>query len=131
MDKIKFRNPAYEVEADDLEEFLYLNAKYEVCDLCDGKGTTVNPAIDHYGITNEDFDEDPDFRENYFSGVYDVACRRCEGLRVMLAPDEENNPPELLNLYWQSEREKYDYARERYAEMRAEGQEVYMSDFGY
>jgi hypothetical protein len=54
-----------------------------VCPVCDGEGTTVNPNIDANGLTREDFDEDPDFREDYMSGVYDITCAACHGKRVV------------------------------------------------
>lgn len=125
---IDFPDPDPESEA---EWSLRIAAKYEVCDTCNGKGTTVNPSIDAHGITSEEFDEDPDFAESYFRGDYDVSCRECGGKRVVLVPDEENNPADLLEKYNQYLEDKYNYAREQYNEMRAEGQEVYMSDFGY
>lgn len=62
--------------------------KYEVCDLCDGKGRHVNPGIDSNGLTSEDFDQDPDFREDYLNGTYDVSCYKCGGSRVMVVYDE-------------------------------------------
>jgi hypothetical protein len=62
--------------------------RYEVCGTCEGKGKHVNPNIDRNGLTAEDFDEDPDFRENYFSGMYDVPCNECHGNRVSLVVDE-------------------------------------------
>jgi len=54
-----------------------------VCPVCDGEGTTVNPDIDANGLTAEDFNEDPDFREDYMSGVYDITCAACLGNRVV------------------------------------------------
>jgi hypothetical protein len=54
-----------------------------VCPVCNGNGTTVNPAIDCNGLTAADFAEDPDFAEGYWSGMYDVTCRACNGLRVI------------------------------------------------
>lgn len=65
-----------------------LPAKFEVCGRCRGEGKHVNPAIDGNGITREQFDEDPDFQESYFSGVYDVSCEECGGKRVVLEVDE-------------------------------------------
>lgn len=56
--------------------------KFIVCPRCRGEGTIVNPEIDGNGLTSSDFDEDPDFRENYFSGVYDISCPCCNGQRV-------------------------------------------------
>lgn len=50
---------------------------WEVCGLCRGKGTVVNPSIDASGLTAEDFAEDPDFADAYFRGVYDIGCPRC------------------------------------------------------
>ena len=57
--------------------------KFEVCGVCDGKGTHVNPSIDSGGLTREDFAEDPDFAESYFSGAYDMQCECCHGNNVM------------------------------------------------
>lgn len=76
------------LDAETAEVEIDLPAKYEVCDLCHGEGKHVNPAVDGNGLTQEDFDEDPDFREAYFSGVYDVRCEECQGTRVMLEVDE-------------------------------------------
>lgn len=50
-----------------------------VCDLCRGHGKVVNPSIDASGLTREDFDEDPDFADDYRSGQYDITCPRCRG----------------------------------------------------
>ena len=58
-------------------------ATYEVCGTCEGKGSHVNPSIDAHGLTANDFYDDPDFREEYFSGRYDVACYECKGKRVV------------------------------------------------
>jgi len=71
-------------DGDDLE----LPARYVVCDVCDGKGTHVNPSIDSHGLSAEDFAEDPDFAEDYFAGRYDVPCHECSGQRVMPVMDE-------------------------------------------
>ena len=49
------------------------------CYQCDGKGTMVNPSIDAGGLSCEDFYDDPDFEEAYFSGRYDVTCSACNG----------------------------------------------------
>lgn len=58
-------------------------AKYQVCPVCNGEGKTVNPSIDAHGLTAEDFYEDPDFAEDYKSGVYDIVCNGCHGQRVV------------------------------------------------
>lgn len=64
-------------------------AKYAVCDLCDGKGTHVNPSIDAHGISADEFDNDPDFAEDYMRGRYDVQCYACNGLRVVPVVDRD------------------------------------------
>lgn len=64
-------------------EEIELPTTMEVCHTCEGKGTTVNPAIDGHGISSEEFAEDPDFAEAYFRGDYDVQCRTCGGRNVV------------------------------------------------
>lgn len=59
-----------------------------VCERCRGDGKHVNPSIDGHGLSAEDFAEDPDFREAYFSGRYDVCCEECKGERVVDVVDE-------------------------------------------
>lgn len=69
--------------------------KRVICDNCDGTGTTVNPAIDGNGITQDEMAElGDDFLEDYKSGVYDVACAECHGQRVIVVPDEGALTPE-------------------------------------
>ncbi|MAG27855.1 hypothetical protein CMI47_20200 [Candidatus Pacearchaeota archaeon] len=63
-----------------------VSVKRIVCEICRGRGEIVNPAIDASGLTAEDFDEDPEFYENYMSGAYDTLCSGCQGLRVQLIP---------------------------------------------
>lgn len=63
--------------------------KYEVCPVCNGKGTHVNPSIDAGGLTYEDFDQDPEFYHDYMSGMYDVTCNHCEGRTTILVVDRD------------------------------------------
>ena len=65
------------------EEDVWVSYAYEVCPLCEGKGSHVNPAIDCNGLTAEDFAEDPDFLGDYMSGLYDQPCNQCGGCRVV------------------------------------------------
>lgn len=58
--------------------------RWIICVVCDGEGSTVNPSIDGNGLTREDFDDDPDFAEEYMAGTYDIACRACGGSGKML-----------------------------------------------
>lgn len=75
------------VEDDDGEEHeLTVPFKWIVCDVCEGKGKHVNPSIDAHGISAEEFAEDPDFHEDYMSGVYDQPCNQCHGRRVVPEP---------------------------------------------
>ena len=60
-----------------------------ICHNCQGKGTHVNRAIDENGISPEEFAEDPDFEEAYFSGVYDVPCDLCKGFKLIAEPVRE------------------------------------------
>lgn len=63
-------------------------AHNEVCDRCNGTGKHCNPSIDGNGLTAEDFAEDPDFKEDYLSGMYDVPCYDCGGKNVVLVPND-------------------------------------------
>lgn len=95
-----------------------LPMKYDVCGLCEGRGKHVNPSIDGNGLTAEDFEEDPDFAEEYFAGTYDVTCACCRGKRVVAVVDEERMTPETLTAWKAQEAEHAAEARERAAELR-------------
>lgn len=101
-------------ESDDIK----LLCKLDVCSTCNGKGTHVNPSIDASGISEEDFDEDPEFRENYMSGMYDQTCNECNGLRVVPVVDRDKNSSEDLKRYDNHLEEEYRYAAEVAAERR-------------
>jgi len=88
-----------------------LPTKFKVCPRCSGKGTHVNPSIDGNGLTQEDFDQDPDFKADYLGGAYDVACYRCEGQRVIAVLDRAKCTKEQIKAY--------DNEREAIAEMDA------------
>lgn len=68
---------------DEIEKDVEVPIKFEVCPTCNGRGTHTNPSIDCNGLTAEDFAEDPDFKEEYFSGRYDVQCYQCGGKNVV------------------------------------------------
>ena len=76
-----------------------LRTRFEVCDVCDGKGRHVNPNIDRQGLTAEDFHDDPDFSDSYRRGDYDINCNRCGGRRVIAVVDEDHTEAHLLKLY--------------------------------
>lgn len=92
---------------------LSLPCHYAVCDRCNGTGVHDHPAFSN-GLSQEDFDEDPDFREQYMRGHYDVACEECGGLRVVPVPDKERLTPEQAAAL----EDHYAYQRECAAERR-------------
>ena len=63
--------------------------RFVVCNVCQGRGTYVNPAIDSHGLTRDDFDADPDFYEDYRAGVYNIRCEGCEGRATIPVPTNE------------------------------------------
>lgn len=72
---------------------------YEMCDVCQGKGHHVNPDIDRHGISEEEFYDDPDFREEYMSGTYDVTCRWCRGEKVVMTPSAHADKKDVQFYY--------------------------------
>lgn len=96
-----------------------VRAHFEVCGMCRGHGKVVNPSIDCGGISEEDFDRDPDFREEYFAGRYDISCPECKGLRVVPAwePIADNVWSARVSEWLQKWEEDEAYS---YAEMAAE-----------
>lgn len=72
---------------DEIEFYVQVPLKFEVCPTCRGRGTHVNPSIDDNGLSAEDFREDPDFEESYFRGDYNVTCYECGGANVVPVPD--------------------------------------------
>ena len=107
---------------DEDENEVWIPFEYEVCDLCGGKGTMVNPNIDRNGLTAEDFDEQgPEFMDDYFGGVYDQQCARCEGRKVMPVPITKSGQAAVLQI----EKDRY----ERYAEQEAEMRYCYGPEY--
>jgi len=69
---------------DEKEVVMDLPTRYEVCGMCEGSATVVNPSIDAGGLTQEDmYERGPEFEEEYFAGSYDVQCPECKGKRVV------------------------------------------------
>ncbi len=69
----------YFVDEDGCDSEIKLPTKWEVCGVCSGRGTHVDPAIDCCGLSAEDFNDDPEFLDDYFNGQYDQRCNRCGG----------------------------------------------------
>lgn len=63
-----------------------LPAHWQICRRCRGEGTSSA----HLGaFTREDFDEDPDFAEDYMEGGYDRPCEACDGSGKVLEINRE------------------------------------------
>lgn len=94
---------------DDTETEHWVPLEFEVCFVCNGNGSHVNPSIDAGGLTREDFDEDPDFREAYMSGLYNETCRCCNGRRVVFVIMEKDADPEVLKYLREQAEEEASY----------------------
>lgn len=84
--------------------------RWTVCPICRGNGTHVNPSIDAGGLSAEDFAEDPDFAEDYMSGMYDQTCNKCEGKRVVRTVDLKALPNDVRKAYVKHLREEAEYS---------------------
>ncbi len=73
------------------EEEREVKFEWEMCNTCNGKGQHVNPSIDSGGISADEFYDDPDFRESYFEGHYDITCFECDGKRVIPVPVDKTD----------------------------------------
>jgi hypothetical protein len=80
---------------------------WQICSMCQGSGSVVNPSIDAGGITNF-YDWEEDEQEAYFSGQYDICCPSCRGSGKNLVP---NFPAKIQNLVTEFDTEEADYAR--------------------
>lgn len=104
------RKPILTIERDDGEfEEIALPTRWVVCPVCEGEGKHANPAIDCGGLVRDELDYDPDFAEDYFGGMYDVTCNRCEGRRVVHEVDWNRLTPEQSEEYERQLREEAEY----------------------
>lgn len=99
------------------EGTLTVPARYEVCPRCYGEGVHDHPAFSN-GISQDQFDEDPDFEEAYHQGVYDVRCEECDGKRVVLVANEDVMTSEQLSAYRSAMNDLYEERLEREAQLR-------------
>lgn len=100
-------------ETDEGEEVeITIRTKYEVCHVCEGRGTAWPKGL-HF--TQSDFEEDPGLREQIAGGWYDRQCYNCHGLRVEEVADEED-PNYTIYQDWQEA--EWAYQRECEYEMR-------------
>jgi len=104
------------VGKEETEESIVFSVRFDICHLCRGKGTHVNPSIDCGGLTQDDWDCDPYFEDEYFSGSYDMPCNECNAKRVVpvmnryILTDEQKRVVEIMDKLAQE-------AEENYAEM--------------
>lgn len=101
------------VDDDGNEEEVNLPTRYEVCSRCNGEGHHTNPSIDGNGITASEWAEwDDEDKENYMSGVYNVACYECSGKRVVKVVDESRLDNKLKAAYKKYVEDERLYERE-------------------
>jgi hypothetical protein len=101
-----------------------LPAQFVVCDECRGKGSHLVEGMRGAVYTWRDFEEDPDFRNDYFGGAYDVPCETCHGERLVTVPEREaltRSEARFLDMVervqFEREREEAYLEAERRAEM--------------
>lgn len=109
LDRKKMKASVLLYNDEDGEVEVEVDVVFEVCSLCHGKGTHVNPAIDAGGLTRDDFNDDPDFYQEYRSGRYDVRCAECNGHNVVptISPDAD---PEIAKRIQKKIQDDHDYA---------------------
>ena len=112
-------------EGYEMEKELILPAKLEVCDLCEGRGSVVDPSIDASGISQDDFDEDPDFEESYNSGSYNISCPQCRGKNVVPVVDYNALSPEK-----KKELDDYQAQEDMLAQDREDDRRTMMAEMG-
>lgn len=101
---------------DDNDEIVHLKTIKEICPRCNGNG--VHDCWEG-GMTADEMDEQgPEFLDDYLGGMYNTCCTECNGKSVIDVVDEDRNPKELLELYYQAEQAEHEYQAERRAEMR-------------
>lgn len=103
------------------ETEVFFSYQFEVCPYCEGNGSYVNPDIDSNGITSQEFRENPDFHEDYFSGVYNVECKECKGTGLEVFIDHEvlnNSEKELVEMLNEIINNEYGYRAERLQEIK-------------
>ena len=112
-----------DAEGFDCEREVVLPSKFVVCHRCEGRG--VHDAWEGGMTMDEMYEQGPEFVEDYFDGVYDVACSVCRGQRVLEVVDEYRVPADLKEIYGQHKQREYEYAEELAfeARMRRHGRE--------
>jgi hypothetical protein len=97
------------------EEFGNVPLEYELCGSCRGRGTMT---LKRLAVSPEMFDEDPDFAEDYWNGMYDEPCDECNG-RTSVLTLAKHAPAEMTE------------SLERWYWMEAEDRAVRRAESGY
>lgn len=116
----------YDEEDYEAEKELKLPARLEVCDLCEGSGSVVDPNIDAGGLSRDDFDEDPGFEEDYHSGRFNITCPQCRGKNVVPVIDYER-----LSVEQKKEFDEYQDDLEEAARDAEADRKTMMAEMGY
>lgn len=119
-------------DGDEEEEVLELPGKWQVCHDCRGEGRTLTGSLRNVAYTREDFDEDPDFAEDYMNknSCLHEQCHTCHGRTTEMVVDEERLKyvkPDVLKAYnqWLKDED------ERMAEEAADRRTRMMESGGY
>ena len=114
--ELNFANDSRNCEPNDIPN--EYPTKWEVCPICNGKGTHVNPSIDCGGLTYEDFQDDSDFLDDYMSGTYDQTCNKCNGRTTIKVVDWDRMSQEQKEEYETQLEEERQMRNEHLAELR-------------
>ena len=91
---------------------------WAVCSVCNGEGKHVKLGIDGNGISTQEFNDDPDFADEYFSGAYDVTCNACRGRTTVRVVDETQMSEERIKQWYGQLDEEHAIALASYYEKR-------------
>lgn len=94
-----------------------------ICLMCEGEGTVVDPNVDSCGLSDQDFDDDPEFKNAYFDGAYDIKCPTCKGSKIISTINlaqvvVESELHAVLMALKDKEQERYQIAEERANELK-------------
>ena len=107
-------------DGDPLDDEYEARTSFCMCSMCRGSGRVVDPKIDASGISQDEFDEDPQFKRDYYGGMYDIQCPECKGVRVV--PDGETMlndlPPGVKARIVEFQQDMDDDLSERLSELR-------------
>lgn len=102
----------------DNDDEVKLPWKWEICDACDGHGTS---SAYLGAFTRDDlYDMGDEWCEDYFAGRFDRACEHCSGGKVKVV-DESRCSKEDLDKYYEQQQIDADIDHMQKQEMLMEG----------